>query len=71
MQDSIESTQAKWHRLELERRRIRKKLFLDRCAAQAKQAKALLIIGPKGKNGRSMNAALLEKHGIKKGDQSS
>lgn len=48
---------------------LRKEAFLTRCAMQAKQAKAKLIIGPKGRNGRTMNAALLAQHGIKKGDQ--
>lgn len=42
----------------------RKRSFLDRCSLQAKFAKAQLIIAPKGRNGRSMSAALLAQHGI-------
>lgn len=52
-------------------KRLRKQAFLDRMAMQGKMSKALLIVTPKGKNGRTMNAALLAKHGIKKGDQPS
>jgi hypothetical protein len=56
-------------RAELRRRAIRKRVVLDRCRTQSLEAKAKLIVTPKGKNGRSMNVALLAQHGIKKGGQ--
>lgn len=53
-------TRGQWLKLKA----MRKQAFLDRCAMQAKFAKAQLIIAPKGRNGRSMNKELLAQHGI-------
>lgn len=42
----------------------RKTVHLQRCSMQAKVHKAMQIIARKGKNGKSMNAALLAAHGL-------
>lgn len=50
-------------------RATRKAAFLERCSIQAKAHKAMRIIKLQGKNGHSMNAALLKTHGLNaKGD---
>lgn len=45
-------------------RRERKAAFLERCSIQAKAHKAMRIVKLQGKNGHSMNAALLKAHGL-------
>jgi hypothetical protein len=46
-------------------RAIRKQEISHRASMQGKLSKAMRIIQCKGKNGHSMNAALLAQHGIK------
>lgn len=57
------------HELKVRRQRVdlrakRKAAFLERCSIQAKTHKAMRIIKLQGKNGHSMNAALLKAHGL-------
>ena len=47
-------------------RKRRKREFLERCSMQAKLAKAKLMLRDKGRNGRSMNDAMIVAHGIQR-----
>ena len=59
----------KFHARLLKARALRKREFLTRSSLQGKLAKAKLMLRDKGRNGRSMNDAMVAAHGIqRKGD---
>lgn len=58
----IAKKREKWIRAKAER----KQAFLTRCSMQAKLHKAKLMLRDKGRNGRSMNDALVAAHGIQR-----
>lgn len=59
--------QRQWFKQRRDRIRmkaIRKQWHLDNCSIMAKTQKAMSIIKCQGKNGHSMSAELLRKHGL-------
>lgn len=52
--------------LQIQRKALRKHQMIMRCSMQAKLHKAKLMLRDKGRNGRSMNDALISGHGIQR-----